>query len=200
VPDGTVAPAFLGPTSQVFAPYVAFAQVVSPALISANSNVFAPVISQSASGAQTVISAFLWSGSAVFSPVFSQPSSYDADSVAYFAAAGITDATRKGLIDTMVKGLKADGLWKKLDWLLVAGVASVEMRTNVRAPSKVASAINSPTYTVDRGFSGDGSTAYLDLGEVYNNTGNQWGQDNATIGVWCNLDAGASGIQAHCGR
>lgn len=196
--EGQISPAFLSSQTAFFIPTLSFGAItVSASLLASAGQIFAPTVLP---GAITVSPNLLVAGGAIYSPTVSVASSYDSDAVAYFTATGITDATRKGHLNTLVVGLKADGLWTKIDWLLVAGATSLEMRTNVRAPSKVASAINSPTYTTDRGFTGDGSTSYLDIGEVYNNTGNQWSQNSATIGVWCNLEAGATGIQPHCGN
>lgn len=117
--------------------------------------------------------------------------SYSAEATAYFAAmSSQPDDTRKGLIDTLIGGLKTDGIWTKLDWLLlIAAHDSQAARVNAITPSKVASVVNSPTFTTDRGYAGDGATSYIDFGEAYNAGGNQFSQDSACAGVWINTSA-----------
>lgn len=127
---------------------------------------------------------------------------YDADAEAYFAAMTTQpDATRKGLIDALIVGLKADGVWSLLDWLLLlASHDSQSALLDARTPSKAATAVNTPTFTADRGFTGDGISAYVDLGEAHNASGNLWAQNSATFGVWCNQQNGGTGLIAQCGN
>lgn len=101
------------------------------------------------------------------------------------------DATRKGLIDALIVGLKADGLWTKLGSLFLYAAHDAQAgRVNAVNPSNVASAINSPTFTTDRGYAGDGSTSYIDTG-VLDATGPHQ-QDDASMGAWANTSGGSS--------
>jgi hypothetical protein len=112
----------------------------------------------------------------------------DPASSAFFAALSTPPtAERRALYNSLIVGLKADGLWTPLDWLLIlAAEDSQAARVNLKTPAKVATAVNSPTFTADRGYAGDGATSYIDLGEVYNVAGNSFALDSATIGVWNN--------------
>ena len=101
-------------------------------------------------------------------------------------------AARRSLIDQLIAGLKGDGVWAKLDWLtLTAAHDAQAARLNWRA-AKVMSAVNTPVFTVDRGYAGDGATSYLDCGEPPQ-AGGQFTQNSATIGIWCNAPGTVDG-------
>ena len=59
----------------------------------------------------------------------------DADAQAFITAAAITDATQKSAIDTLVKGLKTDGVWTKMKAIypFVGGTASTH-KWNLKDP------------------------------------------------------------------
>ncbi|SER61862.1 hypothetical protein SAMN05216548_1316 [Faunimonas pinastri] len=66
--------------------------------------------------------------------------------------------------DVAIRSLKAAGLWSKLGWLsLLAAHDEQAGRLNLVAPSQVMTAVNSPGFTVDHGFKGDGASSYLVL-------------------------------------
>lgn len=59
----------------------------------------------------------------------------DADAQAFITAAAITDATQKSAIDTLVKGMKADGIWTKMKAIypFVGGTATAH-KWNLKDP------------------------------------------------------------------
>jgi hypothetical protein len=59
----------------------------------------------------------------------------DADAQAFITAAAITDATQQSAIDTLVKGLKTDGVWTKMKAIypFVGGTASTH-KYNLKDP------------------------------------------------------------------
>ena len=59
----------------------------------------------------------------------------DADAQAFITAAAITDATQKSAIDTLVKGMKADGTWTKMKAIypFVGGTATTH-KYNLKDP------------------------------------------------------------------
>jgi len=122
------------------------------------------------------------------------PASYESESVTYFAAMSVQpDAARKGLINTLIAGLKSDGVWSQLGWLcLLAAHDEQAGRLNAINTAKALSAVNSPTFTTDRGFTGDGSTAYMDFGEQATASGNNYSQNACSRGVWCNSQTNTS--------
>ena len=75
------------------------------------------------------------------------------------------DATRKALINTLIKSLKAAGVWAKLDALYILAAADAQAaRRNWVADQYNLTEVNSPTFTADRGYAGNGSTSYLKTG------------------------------------
>lgn len=59
----------------------------------------------------------------------------DADALAFITAAAITDATQQSAIDTLVKGMKADGVWTKMKAIypFVGGTATTH-KWNLKDP------------------------------------------------------------------
>lgn len=72
---------------------------------------------------------------------------------------------RKLLIDNFIVSLKTAGVWSKLDALHVTAAAdSQAARQNWVQDAYNLTAFSSPVFTVDRGFTPDGSASYLDSG------------------------------------
>jgi hypothetical protein len=71
---------------------------------------------------------------------------------------------RSVLVSNLISGLKTDGVWSSLIrlWLL-ANETSTAALTDLVSLS-VATAVNSPSFAADRGYTGDGSTSYIDTG------------------------------------
>jgi hypothetical protein len=87
---------------------------------------------------------------------------------------------RAFLISDTIRRLKAADIWAKLDvlWMLAAHDAQAA-RLNWKAPASFAlTAVNSPTFTADRGYAGNGTTSYLNTGWKPNN-GVQFTQNSA---------------------
>lgn len=129
-----------------------------------------------------------------------------AAAAAYIAAMTTPpDATRRGHINTLISGLDADGDWSPLDGAFchathdAVGGVSQAGRLNMRHPTKLLTAVNSPVFDA-LGVVGDGATSYLTAGEVANASGNSYSRDSASIGVWCNFQSETAGIVAHAGN
>lgn len=124
---------------------------------------------------------------------------YDADAAAFFARAGALTEGRKALINTFVVGLKADGVWSKVDalWLL-ANETSAAAGKNVRKDDHHITAVNSPTFTVDRGYAGDGATSYLRTDYIPSTDGVALSLNSCSIGVYVRT-ARAAGSGANIG-
>lgn len=125
----------------------------------------------------------------------------DADAASYLNAQTTPPSSaERSLVGALVKGLKTDGDWASLDWiLLLASETAQAARLNLRNPTKSASAINLPTFTANRGYMGDGASSYLDFNEGWAASGNQFALNSAAIGVWCNLQ-GAPGVKSPVGN
>lgn len=128
------------------------------------------------------------------------PPSYDPAATAYFDAMTVQpNATRKGLINDLITGLKADGVWALLDWLNLAAAHDEQAaRINMINPAQIATSHGTVSFTVDRGATSDGSTGYWDTG-VSPATGTpHYTQNNCHAGVWLGTDL--SGVQVDIGN
>jgi hypothetical protein len=103
-------------------------------------------------------------------------------------------SARQLLIDDLVTGLKADGIWSKLDALWVmAAHAEQAARLNWKDPLGTAlTAVNSPSFTADQGYTGDGSSAYINTHFAPSLDGANLTQSSGSAGVWVRT-VGASG-------
>ena len=93
--------------------------------------------------------------------------SYLPEAKALFSAMTLQPSgARKSLIDRTIRSLKAGGVWSALDALYVTAAHDEQAaKINWKDPGTYdLTAVNSPTFTTDRGFAGDGSTSYLKTG------------------------------------
>lgn len=93
---------------------------------------------------------------------------------------------RKTLINTLIKALKDGGIWSKLDVLYLTAAADAQAaRRNWIADAHNLSTINSPTFTADRGYAGNGSSSYLNTNYNPGDGGSHlYQQNNAHMAVW----------------
>jgi hypothetical protein len=134
--------------------------------------------------------------------------------VANTEASAIIDAmttapsgARRRLVDATVGELISTGLWAEMDiCYFMAAATEQASRLNWKAPTGSFNlvATNSPTFTADVGWDGDGSTAYLDTNWDPTNDGSTFTQDDCSIGVRHNATAdhrlrltGDGGLNAH---
>lgn len=113
--------------------------------------------------------------------------SVDIDAQAWQAAVrgagAAVSAQRLALVSAFIKGRKASGVWGSLDRLwLYAGENSTQARRDLVARTQ-ASAVNGPAFTANRGYKGDGLSAYIDTG--FNvSTAARFSQNSAGFGGW----------------
>lgn len=120
---------------------------------------------------------------------------YEAEATALFARFTTPpDDVRKGLINTCIKSLKDAGVWSKLDALYVTAAADAQAaRRNWIADQFNLLAVNSPTFTVDRGYAGDGSSSYLATGWDPATNGAAYQQNSASLFAWSRTDTRVDG-------
>lgn len=108
------------------------------------------------------------------------------------------DDARKELIDDLVGALKTAGVWTKLDVLyLVAAHDAQAARVNWKSPGTYdLTAVNSPTFTTDRGYAGDGTTSYLTTGFDPSGGGFNYTQNSVSIGAWARSGADTGSLGA----
>jgi hypothetical protein len=91
--------------------------------------------------------------------------SYDADALAFFTAASITDTTQMSAVDTLVTSLKSNNLWTKIKALypVVGGNATAHSK-NLKNPSQYNLTFSSGWVHSNTGMQGNGTSAYASLG------------------------------------
>lgn len=110
---------------------------------------------------------------------------YDADATALFARMSVQpDATRKGLINTLISSAKANGWWGEIDVLCLPGADSQASLLNWKSSSFNATLVSSPAFTANQGFVTDGSASYIDTNFNPVTAGGQFLQNDAVFGVW----------------
>lgn len=113
-----------------------------------------------------------------------------AETTALLAAMAVQPAQdRANLINNTIFSLKGAGVWAKLDWLHVFAAHDAQAgRVNWKNPAQVATVVSTPTFTVDRGYQGNGTSAAIDTSQVINALTN-YKQDDAHAGLWVGNDA-----------
>ena len=99
---------------------------------------------------------------------------------------------RRALIDACIGAIKAAGVWTKLDALYVfAAHDSQAARENWIQNLYNATESGSPTFTTDRGYTGDGASAFIDTNAP--NAGlTNWTLNSACFGGYINQDNGST--------
>lgn len=121
---------------------------------------------------------------------------YSAEATAYFTAmSSQPDATRKGLIDTLIAGLKTDGVWSKLDlFYLLASHDAQSAGLNAKTPAaNVITVTATCPFTTDRGYTSNGTTGYLDTNFNPATAGGNWTQNSASLFSWVNASSATAG-------
>lgn len=120
---------------------------------------------------------------------------FDPDANALFARmSSQPDGARKKLISGTIVALKAAGIWSKLDALyLFAAHDSQAALLNWISTSYNATSLSSPTFTTDRGFTGNGSNAYINsnFNPSAASTPN-FVQNSAHVSLWSRTPGGSS--------
>lgn len=103
-------------------------------------------------------------------------------------------AARARLIDTVIRILIAQGVWSTLDGLWFTAAADAQAASlNWVSSSGNLTAVNSPAFTVDRGYTCDGATAWLNT-NLTSGSGNA-AQNSHAAGVYMNVDPNFGGFQ-----
>ena len=116
------------------------------------------------------------------------PAAYDASTTAWInavvAKGSTVTTTRQILVNRLISGLKADGIWSKLDQLWLFAAENTESAltdiVNLATPNPV----NSPAFTIDRGYTFDGLLSYMDTLVNPSTLGGNFTQDSAHMAVY----------------
>lgn len=106
---------------------------------------------------------------------------------------GAVSATRQSLVADLISGLMRDGVWSKLDRLWLFANENQQAALTDIVANALATNVNSTTFTTDRGFTGNGSSMYIN--SQYDPTGaGNYSQNSANMFAWNNtagMDGGA---------
>lgn len=122
----------------------------------------------------------------------------DSAAAAYVAAMTVQPSNqRKQHIDALFTSLRSSGVLAKLSHLyLLAAHDSQAAGLNASAPgTNTLAAVNSPTFTADRGYQGDGSTSYLNTGVNLSGGGGLAVQDSHHFSVWTRTESSANATE-----
>jgi hypothetical protein len=114
----------------------------------------------------------------------------------YVEAMGVEpDDTRKGVVDTLVGSLKSAGVFTKLNFMhLYAAHDADAALINLINPGTFDGTIsNSPTFTVDRGYTTNGTTSYIDCHFNPQTLTAPYALNSASMGVWSLTSASTAG-------
>jgi len=100
---------------------------------------------------------------------------------------------RKALYSALITSLKDTGVWQRLDVLYLFAAADAQAALiNIKAPGFFdATAVNSPTFTADRGFAGDGATSYISTGVF---TPRRFTRDSNHFATWIRTINSEAGV------
>lgn len=136
------------------------------------------------------------------------PFSVDADTTAWesavVTAGGSVSSGRLTIVNNLIVGLKADGIWSKLDRLWILAAENIpSARADLVARVSLTDTGDLPTFTTDRGYAGHdnaGPTKYLITGFVPNTHGVTFTQNSAHISAWnrTNTSTGGGGCLGGC--
>jgi hypothetical protein len=127
------------------------------------------------------------------------------------ANGGTVSTSRLNHNNNLIITLKSDGIWDKLDRLFVFAAENPGSAiTDIRAAAG-AILINGPSFSIDRGYTGNGGAAYIDTGFNPAIGTNKFLQNDAHWGHWNNsnnidgqmysgIDNASTGFQAFSGQ
>lgn len=103
---------------------------------------------------------------------------------AFLARTSGLDATHTNAYKALINGLVADGVWAKLDALWIPATQDqTTAKLNLVSASFALVENGTPTWTVDRGYTGNQSTMFLNTQYTPSTSGTNFLQNSANVGV-----------------
>jgi len=129
---------------------------------------------------------------------------YDSSTIAWianvFAQSGVVVSDAQAiLVNTLIVGLKADSVWDKLDRLWLFAIEDADEALNDIVVGGIATTVNAPTFTVNQGYAGDGSTSYVNTNYAPGTDGTYYTLNAAHFSVWDNTNRSAANNQITLG-
>lgn len=136
-----------------------------------------------------------------------QNNSFDADYQAVLnraTALGYTlpSASQQIKQNALVLALKSGGIWNKLDVLYIfANDGGSNFSTlNWKSPNNnQATLINTPTFTTNQGFAGNGTSSYINTNYTPSTVGNNYSLNNCSFGYWAFSGLQTGGARVNVG-
>lgn len=114
-------------------------------------------------------------------------------------ASGLDNLHLNGYTD-LICGMVDRGLWAKADAIYVLATQNTATALlNLKSTSFSLTEVSSPTFTIDRGYAGNGTTSYLTTGFNPSTAGGVFTQNSASLGVWTLGPGTASAADAGAG-
>jgi hypothetical protein len=107
---------------------------------------------------------------------------------AVVAAGGSVSSGRQTLISNLIKGLKTDGVWTKLDRLWITAGENTQSALIDLVARSTATVVSTPSFTVDRGYAGEDvatATKYIDSNFTPSVHGVKYTQNSAHYSAYC---------------
>lgn len=127
---------------------------------------------------------------------------YGTEAIKLFNAMTVKPSGQRArLIANTIKQLQRANIWEKKSTLWVTAAHDDQAgRLDWKNPagSFLLTKVNSPAFVVDRGFTGDGSTSYLDTNVVLSTLGLGFALNSANVSYW-SLTAGTSTLKTDIG-
>jgi hypothetical protein len=126
--------------------------------------------------------------------ILSKPAAAGLDSAttawvaAVVAADGTVSGARQTLVNNLIVGLKADGVWAKLDRLWIFAAENHESALIDLFALAQALPSSGITFTVDRGYTGNGTTGIIRTLFNAATMGVKYTRDAAHMAAWDNVD------------
>lgn len=137
-----------------------------------------------------------WSNSVVDNP----PSNLDSATIAWVAAVvangGTVSTSRQIIVNNLIITLKANAVWTKYDRLWLFGAENEPSALTDLVSLQLATAVNTPVFTIDRGYLENGATSYIDTNYLPNGSGN-YTLNAAHLSCWVTT-AGGAALDSHC--
>lgn len=112
---------------------------------------------------------------------------------AVVAAGGTVSAGRLTLVTNLIAGLKSDGVWPKLDRLWIFAAENTQSALIDLVALSTATPTASPTFTIDRGYAGNGTSSYI-LSNYVPNAGAHLTQNSAHISFYNQVNDATNGV------
>lgn len=107
------------------------------------------------------------------------------EATTFLARTSGLDATHQTAYTTMICGMVTDGTWTKMDALYIfATNTTTTANLNLKSTSYGLTQTGSVSFTADQGYTGDGSTGYLNTGFIPSTAGGNYTQNSASFGAY----------------